>query len=607
MTARAGVFVGVDRYADGMPQLYGAVRGARDLYTWAVEHQGLLAGEEARLVTDKDGPVTFDHVYRAVREVIGGAGVEKLLIFFAGHGVVLNHTFFWLLSDFPGNPNAAVHVTRSAIAAWTCGVPHVVFISDACRMPAGPTQQLQTINGGDLLIGGATETSGAVDQFFACGLGRQAVEAKTLSEAADGYEGLYTTAVRAALLGEHEEAIVRMPDTTDVAYVRVHQLRRHLAARVPALILERGLRGRYHQLPDAQPGSENEWVSELAPPPPRPQLDTPRAGLPSSTPASFADHDVTAVMRRAVQAAAYAVDDRLDAVLAEAAGSEVPDVTAFASTVRRLLDLPRTADLGELSSFLIGPESGIVVLGPPLAWCDVIDGTEALFFSDTEVVFERIRRPGTSAVVEFVDGSGAVVPVLPEHLTVISCLDGALVDVGFEPHRTSLRAERFGELRQARRPLHAVLAAATLHGRLHLDRTLGAAVVEAIRLGEGVDAGPALHVAHALAASRQGDLLAELGRRMRHDLGTVLYDVELLRRDVQAPGTRGPLADVLPFVPLAARTWGLLPALDAPLPPRLENVAGELAESPVARYPLPLLDLLRRPDDPPLARPRPRS
>ena len=87
-------------------------------------------------ITDETEPVDPARIKRAVRDLTRLAVVEQLLVYFAGHGVNLGRQEYWLLSDAFDDPDAAINLAASRDLAAICGIPHVVFISDACRTAA---------------------------------------------------------------------------------------------------------------------------------------------------------------------------------------------------------------------------------------------------------------------------------------------------------------------------------------------------------------------------------------------------------------------------------------------------------------------------------------
>ncbi len=128
---RAAVLIGVDR-AGALPQLKDAAAGALRMKAWA-EAQKFDA---CVAVTDKTTPVDVRTIKAAIREIIDDGPPDQLIIYFAGHGVNLGYSEYWLLSDAPADPNEAINVNGSAELAHRGKIPHVVFISDACRTAA---------------------------------------------------------------------------------------------------------------------------------------------------------------------------------------------------------------------------------------------------------------------------------------------------------------------------------------------------------------------------------------------------------------------------------------------------------------------------------------
>ena len=94
---RGGVFIGVDQ-TGGLQRLNDAARGAQRMHAWAVQ-QGMPDGTHAELITDAAGKVTLESdLRRQSMPSLRGAGVDQLILYFAGHGVNINRNEFWLLT-----------------------------------------------------------------------------------------------------------------------------------------------------------------------------------------------------------------------------------------------------------------------------------------------------------------------------------------------------------------------------------------------------------------------------------------------------------------------------------------------------------------------------
>ena len=109
---RAAVLIGVDATGQ-LPRLHDAAAGARRMEQWALA-QG-LERDMVHVVTDEGGPVDVAAIKRAVRAVVEPGTVSQLLVYFAGHGINLGMSEYWLLSDAPADPDAAVNLR----GAWT--------------------------------------------------------------------------------------------------------------------------------------------------------------------------------------------------------------------------------------------------------------------------------------------------------------------------------------------------------------------------------------------------------------------------------------------------------------------------------------------------------
>jgi Caspase domain len=104
---RGAVVIGVDQAGDLAP-LRAAVSGARKFADW------LEAEEfEVKRFFDDSGPVAIGDIKSAVKEFVGRATLDQLVVYFAGHGCLINRSERWLLSDAPDDPDAAISFAES--------------------------------------------------------------------------------------------------------------------------------------------------------------------------------------------------------------------------------------------------------------------------------------------------------------------------------------------------------------------------------------------------------------------------------------------------------------------------------------------------------------
>lgn len=163
---RAAVCIGVGKALPAV--LKGAAPEARRFAQWA-QAQGC----ETTIFTD-DGQdrVRLSQIFDAVRAFVE-RGAQQLIVYFAGHGVQTDaFSQKWLLSDARGNENEGVNLVRSIDLARRSGIPHVVFVSDACRTSTTYPLQGGNIFPSPVVPGRVTE----VDVFYATRSGDPTVE-----------------------------------------------------------------------------------------------------------------------------------------------------------------------------------------------------------------------------------------------------------------------------------------------------------------------------------------------------------------------------------------------------------------------------------------------
>jgi uncharacterized caspase-like protein len=159
---RAAVIIGVDKTGD-LPKLNDAARGAHLAEKWALDQK-----MEAIVLTDEKNPVDAKSIKLTVKQLVEADNLDQLVIYFAGHGVNRQRQEYWLLSGAPDDTQEAVNVAGTMLLATTCGIPHVVLISDACRTAAEGIRA-QSVTGSEI-IPNREEPEKAVDIFLACRL-----------------------------------------------------------------------------------------------------------------------------------------------------------------------------------------------------------------------------------------------------------------------------------------------------------------------------------------------------------------------------------------------------------------------------------------------------
>ena len=564
---RAGVFIGVDRTGQ-LQTLNDAAAGAERVHRWALG-QGMSDGTQAILITDRGGKkVTPDMIFDAIKSVIDGPGVDHLLVYFAGHGVNINRSEHWLLSDAPVRTSAAVNVAGSVDLARYCGIPYVVFVSDACRSaPEGI--QAQNVRGVDVFPNdGASDRARPVDQFFACRLGKTAAEIRDPVEAANGFSALYTAAFLDAVSGRMPSLLDAGTEAGDPArYVMPARLRDYLEAEMPRRIVAARLIGRVNQSPDAIVLAHSHWLSRVD------RMDvaaavTRRSTRPADPEPRGPAPAAAAAMRELVRVAVTNSPAALTSAIGNAAA--IPGVAEMAATATRVA-APFGPDHHET-------QCGIKVLGARIAEFVITQGRAE--FANAEGNDLRVfpTPMAESVLLVFANGSGTVVPVVPGFLTALTFESDELVDVALEPSANHPRWDHYRARAAELRALRGFASAASQQGRFRLDGPEALAIAQRMQLAKGVDPALALYAAYAYRDLQQLDRLREMSAYLRGDLGSALFDVAMLARELRGT-TINRRAEVVPFVPMLAQGWDLVDAAGVRLHPILDGIRARVRES----------------------------
>jgi hypothetical protein len=251
--SRAAVIIGVNRCGP-LPVLRGAVRGAERVADWA-ENNGFRV---IRLLDSQQTPLRAGKIFDTVDELVEPHDLKTLLVYFAGHGVLLApNCEYWLLAGAGCNPNEAVNVAGSVEAARNSGIGHVIFISDACRSRA--TDDWQTSVKGTVIfpIGEPRIPRPAVDRLYATLPGSPALELDART-AAGAYDGVFTDCLLEVLNGQVEETIDQFDNPPPpVSVIQCYRAGEHLQKAVPNRLTH--FDPRLNQTPDYVQPRELLW------------------------------------------------------------------------------------------------------------------------------------------------------------------------------------------------------------------------------------------------------------------------------------------------------------------------------------------------------------
>ena len=199
---------------------------------------------------------------------------------------------------------------------------------------------------------------------------------------------------------------------------------------------------------------------------------------------------------------------------------------------------------------------------------DVLDAPNGL------VRFWNVPKPATNVLVVFADGRGALIPAIPDFVTVLTYEDdgdGELANVTYEPSDNTQRwAELQGQL-PALRELRRVVATAARLGVFRPEAIEDReGFINQLRSAKGLEPTMAVYAAYALHSLQQRRTIEEMQGDFRGNLGLSLFDVAMLASP--PGGARKPVApDVYPAVPLLSQGWALLDSYGVELPQSLDG------------------------------------
>lgn len=573
---RYGVFIGVAK-TGGLRRLEDARQGAERMYKWALG-QGMEGGVTAHLITDETAPVTVDRIFTIIERIADGAGADQLIVYFAGHGVVNNMAEHWLLTDAPTNPGAAVDVVYSATFARYCGIQHVVFFSDACRVPSEGIGA-DGVRGGSIFPNnlGAGSVGKAVDKFYACQVGGTAAEVRDQAVAADNYSALYTEVLRDGLRGHFDEALEDGGSGDPFRYVQPWSLESYLEVELPRRVKARGLAGMVNQTPDSAVSKKGTWLARVA------------GGRRSNE--RWPAQTATSLQEQAMRWARSSDPRAFVPVEEIPAGLTRHEADQFSNTVNHLASVfgPARFESG----------CGIKVRGAGIMRFFSSRVEASLVGSDVNLLqMNLVDRGAASVVLELTNHQVIVIPVIRDVIAGVTVVGGELVDVSFEPSSNTVRYRESDERRRdVSRRVRAVAASSSRTGRLRARGEVADAMRELLRSPSGIDPTLALYAAYAYEDLGEIGSIETTSDRMYGDLRATFLDLDLLAGRLNNMFV-GADSGVVPFVPLLTRGWSLLRAYGVRLPRFVEELAFTVHDSVWSAYPTDsyetLVDVLRR-------------
>lgn len=561
---RALVAVGVDKTssADFRP-LNAAASGAKDFAAWAKVQEFDVA-----LLTDQSDPVTVGGVFEAVRNFVDKRVYSQLVLYFSGHGILLSpDAEVWLLSGALSNPNEAVNVSASISAARTCGIPHVVFISDACR--SLPTNfRMGSLRPGAVFPTEQPRSPGPeVDVFYATLPGDPALELPP-DEAQKQYRGLLTACLLKALAGDPASLIQEVEEGATKKYVVAsRKVKKYLFEAVPLAAAAVSIR--LNQEPDVRVESDlPKYLAQLdiqsgpakAPSPPEPASPLPEIIIDTSRPVTQRVHQLSQSWSK------WARQQLLD----------VPDYRDTRESIQEIIESVGRRSFETMTGFtFFGLEAVSVKVTDALAPTELFvehNAVQARVHVREPLYYSGLKR---AALVRFSNNTGLLLSVLPGHIGTVVAKDGRVLTVNYTPSKNNTEAYMLyegqaSEIEKSR----ALMATLARHGSLRLDPDKAGETADFLRRYKRLDPTLGLFAAYAYAQAGNSKEVLSVYRYMVQDGLPVFFDVALLAAQVPYVGPEDYVfpwpppkkLDFAPWMPLLTQGWLLVGEFEKSMP-----------------------------------------
>ena len=354
-----------------------------------------------------------------MEELVNRGTLDQLVVYFAGHGFLMNYSEHWLLSKAPGNPNEAISFAESVFLAQQCGIPNVILISDACRSTPDSIKANQ-VRGSLLFPNQGVRPDAAstkVDRFYAALPGDPALEVAVGTNTST-YEGIYTSVFLDAFINPDADMVVPLADGSRVVPNRKLEtfLRREVEKRAQQKHLE------LKQLPQTDVTSSDTTFIGRAPP----------AGAVTAAAPPPAEPSVANVAEHALAN----IDPGL--AMTSYASVEVSSVASVSGFTAAQLSVS-SAESGGSSTITTGFSiSGADLLNAENAITVSSNGGSARILniainSDLRATVQmELDQPAVSIALRFGDGSGVVLACLRGFVGNIVVDQGAVTNVSYD-------------------------------------------------------------------------------------------------------------------------------------------------------------------------------
>ncbi len=535
------IVIGTNRCGP-MPVLRGAINGANRMADWAKLHKF----EVIPLIDSDQAPLTAGTIFAAVDAVVQRHNVRTLLIYFAGHGVLLApECEYWLLPAAHRNPNEAVNLLGSVEAARNSGIEHIIFISDACRSRAAT--DWQTAIKGTVIFPtqSARPPRPAIDRLFAALPGNPALELD-VGTATRVYDGIFTDCLLNVLNAGVADTIDEFDSPPPpINVIQCFRAGEHLQAEIPRRLAAAD--PRLNQTPD--------FIAESHRPKYLILVGVGSGGFGLGAPAIPPQPSPTPLAQKA---AAYNLEHYF----------ERPDGPPIGPPPR-FQDSQFSAEVdriqGARGRATFETRMGFTILGTAVARVGT-PGPSDIFETNGDLHIRLYDEQARTGLVQFANGSGVALPVLPGFVGTVLVQEDEIVSIAYAPAVGTPRYNEYevNEVEKRR----AFASAAMSRGYFRVNAANAQRFAGYVRELKGFDPILGLFAAYAYSQAGLQDEVDDVYRYMADEGVPMLFDVAML-----ANRWEGPIA---PFCPLLRQSWAIVEAQAMPIFPFVEAVTPHL-------------------------------
>ncbi|TBC68731.1 caspase family protein (plasmid) [Rhizobium ruizarguesonis] len=565
---RAAVVIGIDRPGKPghLPPLTAAASGAKTFGDW-LESQGF---DVARFMDDK-GPIAISSIKQAVSDFASRPNLDQLVIYFSGHGCLVNGQERWLLSGAPEDSGEAINFAASFDRAQRWPIANIVFISDACRSrPGSFTQDL--LDGTSIFVvpdEAAVGKAPKIDKFFATGIGQPSLEVP-IGENVDKFEGLYTSVFLDAFKTPDADMVVEVEPGVKVVPNRKLEdfLRREVRKRSAILQID------VRQDPQTDVcSSDKTYIGRLGANTKIAPAQPPKPNLSDVVNMTLGEVNLGLGVQR------LGNNDRtvesINAAAAETGFSRAREVILSVQTTPEEVNLP----------------GGFVVVGSAVERVTASQGVRASVAAPGErsIVQVEFNGPAATVAIRFRGGGGTVAVALRDFVGQIVVEDGLVMNVSYD-QRGNPPSDQIRQLR-------ATVATAAQFGSFRIpgygeEKTTQAKNLgNTLRMGKFADPTLGLYAAYAYWEAALADGIKSIAHLMREELRVGLFDVSMLSGELSG---HEPPPDVFPPCPMLSQGWNLLRVRDVTLPPAFEQSQRYLLPALWTTFAAPGMDLIEQ-------------